>query len=613
MRFFPIRHFRLEQFLPILGIDVISNLTEIFVRLGTDALTTAVLLRLVIVGIGRTVLAVVLLASFDAYGLSILRKDDRIRYRKLLLLTSQLKSEVIWMNKNTSRIEETMAVSYSLFNELNAKEGMGEIAQKALTVAKDIHEVKKEYYLIMNGISDALNTDQEESGMWMKNIFGIMQESVRHVFGDYGQNMRLDVVLEKNFYTDKHYYLMSVLRNLINNAAEAAGNRHARVVLSGKEDGEDYVIGVHDDCGGIDEEYLPTIFMPGFSTKINYETGQGQSRTGAFAGQGYCGIRAWGKHQCNFGRWMYRLYHPDSKRKFGGGSMMKIYLIDDDASVCNILKIIIQQKKLGEVCGTASNGMDALEDLAYVSPDIVVVDLLMPIMDGINFVRKAKEQYPDISYVMLSQVSSKEMISQAYECGVTFFIQKPVNGMEVVRVLTNVIDSIQMRRTFNQMQSLFLKDTPPNAAAAPIPEIRLASEQPAEEKPHIKRLRSILQKLGIIGESGSADIITLVDYMIEQGPESGKFTVSELCSKFSPNNSKSMEQRIRRTVNAGLTNLANMGIEDYSNDTFHDFAGSIYSFEQIRKEMDYIRGKSDSHGKVSLKNFLNSLIFYCTN
>ena len=66
VRFFPIRHFRLEQFLPILGIDVISNLTEIFVRLGTDALTTAVLLRLVIVGIGRTVLAVVLLASFDA-------------------------------------------------------------------------------------------------------------------------------------------------------------------------------------------------------------------------------------------------------------------------------------------------------------------------------------------------------------------------------------------------------------------------------------------------------------------------------------------------------------------------------------------------------------------
>lgn len=293
---------------------------------------------------------------------------------------------------------------------------------------------------------------------------------------------------------------------------------------------------------------------------------------------------------------------------------MKIYLIDDDASVCNILKIIIQQKKLGEVCGTASNGVDALEDLAYVTPDIVIVDLLMPVMDGIHFVKKAREQYPDISFIMLSQVSSKEMITQAYECGVTFFIQKPVNGVEVVRVLTNVIDSIQMRRTFNQMQSLFLKDGQPASGNAPMamPNLQLASEQP-EEKPHIRRLQSILQKLGIIGESGSSDIITLVDYLIEQGPESGKITVSELCSKFSPGNAKSMEQRIRRAVNAGLTNLANMGIEDYSNDTFHDFAGSIYSFEQIRKEMDYIRGRSASHGKVSLKSFLNSLVFYCSN
>ena len=84
---------------------------------------------------------------------------------------------------------------------------MGEIAQKALTVAKDIHEVKKGILSDYERISDALNTDQEESGTWMKNIFGIMQESVRHVFGDYGAKHAAGCGFGKNFYTDKHYFI----------------------------------------------------------------------------------------------------------------------------------------------------------------------------------------------------------------------------------------------------------------------------------------------------------------------------------------------------------------------------------------------------------------------
>ena len=295
---------------------------------------------------------------------------------------------------------------------------------------------------------------------------------------------------------------------------------------------------------------------------------------------------------------------------------MNIYLIDDDASVLNILKIIIQQKGLGTVCGTASNGLDALEDMPYLQPDIVIVDLLMPVMDGITFVKKAREKSPDTCFIMLSQVSSKDMISHAYECGVTFFIQKPVNGVEVVRVLTNVTDTIQMRRTFNQMQSLLGKPDP-TAAEVPAEELGSAlvfptpSAPPAEAKPPIKKLRAILQKRGSVGDNGSSDIITVVDYLVEHPGES--CTLSQLCSRFSPNNPKSMEQRIRRAVAAGLTNLANIGIEDYSNDIFHDYAGSVYGFEQVRREMDYIRGKASTRGKVSLKNFLHSLVFLCTN
>lgn len=143
---------------------------------------------------------------------------------------------------------------------------------------------------------------------------------------------------------------------------------------------------------------------------------------------------------------------------------MKIYLIDDDSNVLNILKLIIQAKNLGEVCGFCSSPVDALEDLKYVKPDIVMVDLLMPGMDGISFVKKAGAEYRDIAYIMLSQVSNKEMISSAYEAGVEFFIQKPVNAIEVESVLTKVTQSLAMRRTLSGMQSLFMTQMQDNTS-----------------------------------------------------------------------------------------------------------------------------------------------------
>ena len=87
-------------------------------------------------------------------------------------------------------------------------------------------------------------------------------------------------------------------------------------------------------------------------------------------------------------------------------------------------------------------------------------------------------------------------------------------------------------------------------------------------------------------------------------------TLNQLCGQFS-DNPKSMEQRIRRTANMGMVNLANLGIEDYYNDIFTEYSNTLYNFEQIRREMDYIRGKSVRHGNVKIKNFLNALVLSC--
>lgn len=281
---------------------------------------------------------------------------------------------------------------------------------------------------------------------------------------------------------------------------------------------------------------------------------------------------------------------------------MKIYLIDDDPNILNFLKLIVQAKNLGEICGVCSSPVDALEDLKYIKPDIVVVDLLMPGMDGISFVKKASAEFQDIAYIMLSQVSNKDMISSAYEAGVEFFIQKPINAIEVENVITRVCQSLAMKRTLSSLQNLFMtqmRDVMPKSTPA-------VQTEPV----HLQKTKDILQRLGIIGEIGSKDIINVVDYMITHRDTASDMTLIELCAQFS-DNPKSVEQRIRRTANTAMVNLAHLGLEDYSNDTFIEYSNTLFNFEQIRREMDHIRGKNHKGGNVKIRNFLNALVSYC--
>lgn len=268
----PMQRFSVVRLIPLIGIDMISNLFEICIRLGHDALSPTVLLRLLIVALGRTAVAAICLAALDAYGVFILHRDDRLRYRKLLLLTSQLKSEVIWMNKNTTRIEETMSVSYGLYNQLSALEGeqAQQLAQKALTVAKDIHEIKNgilpdyERYLLHAGNRPGGKRHVAEK--YPADCAG--QHAAAPLRKD-GKKVRIDIALQKNFYTDKHYYLMSVLRNLVNNAAEAAGEERADVAgWSRRRRTATVCCRCTTTAGGIAPEYLPTIFEPGFRPRL---------------------------------------------------------------------------------------------------------------------------------------------------------------------------------------------------------------------------------------------------------------------------------------------------------------------------------------------------------
>lgn len=291
--------------------------------------------------------------------------------------------------------------------------------------------------------------------------------------------------------------------------------------------------------------------------------------------------------------------------------MTRFYLLDDDVSVTSILKIIIEGKKLGEVCGMSESPEEAMDDLAYSRPDIVIVDLLMPEMDGITFVKRARQSFRDTEFIMLSQVSSKDMIAKAYEAGVRYFIQKPVNAIEVTKVVENVVDEQRMKRTMDQMKHLFAGAGEPDGSEGADSKEAASGELAARQDAR-DRARRILQELGMIGAVGYDDIIRVVERYANHEEEMAGLTVKKICEAFS-DSPKSMEQRIRRTAASGLTTIASMGADDFTNPVFTDYSGSLFDFEQVRKEMDYIQGKSDQRGNVKIKKFLTALVSMCSH
>ena len=275
---------------------------------------------------------------------------------------------------------------------------------------------------------------------------------------------------------------------------------------------------------------------------------------------------------------------------------MKIYIVEDDANIVRILEMIILDKNLGDIIGVADNGITALEEIERLNPDIVLVDLLMPGKDGISLVREVKPIHPYIQYIMISQVSSKDMIAKAYESGIEYYISKPIDAIEVQIVIKKVIEKINMNDKLSQIQNLFSGGS------------REAMVQKANVD-SMEGVKRVMQRIGIMGESGSQDIIDVAKYLIDTNQNMSNLTVKELCSHFT-DNPKTLEQKIRRTATVGMINLAHIGIEDYMNEIFTEYSNGLYNFEQLKTEMDFIRGKSKKRGKVNIKKFIEGIVYY---
>ncbi len=280
---------------------------------------------------------------------------------------------------------------------------------------------------------------------------------------------------------------------------------------------------------------------------------------------------------------------------------MKFYILDDLISSVKVMSNIIESSNLGEIIGTNTNSEKGVAEILAKKPDIVLVDLLMPVKDGITVVNEVREVNPDISFIMVSQVVDKNMISDAYNAGIEFFITKPNNRIEIENVIRRVIEKKQMETVLSGIRSVMGQPSPASQHAT--------SEKSGDE--FTAKVKKILGSVGMLGESGTKDILNVCSYLNRNNLNyDSKTTLNDYAAHLNED-PKSVKQRIRRAIKRGLTNVASLGIEDYYSDSFDEYSHTLFNFDTVRMEMDLLRGKSQYGGRPTIDRFFEGLEALC--
>lgn len=120
--------------------------------------------------------------------------------------------------------------------------------------------------------------------------------------------------------------------------------------------------------------------------------------------------------------------------------MAKILVVDDSIVMRKNLATILK----GEghvIVGEASNGRQAISQYEDLQPDIVTMDISMPIMSGVEAVQKIIEKFPAAKIIMISAVNQKKMVFNAINSGAKHYIIKPIDAKKVLSVLNEVLNT----------------------------------------------------------------------------------------------------------------------------------------------------------------------------
>jgi DNA-binding NarL/FixJ family response regulator len=103
------------------------------------------------------------------------------------------------------------------------------------------------------------------------------------------------------------------------------------------------------------------------------------------------------------------------------------------------LRVVLAQEPRFHICGEAENGQDAVAKVEQLHPDAVILDVSMPVMNGLEAAREIRRVAPSTKIVMFSMHDSSQMMETARQAGADAFVLKSAPGQELVRVIRDLL------------------------------------------------------------------------------------------------------------------------------------------------------------------------------
>ncbi len=259
-------------------IDTMANVIELVMRNQIMQDFSIIMSSLLLVALLRNFIAVLMYWSIRLYNVLILKKAHYNRYIELLLFISNLKAELFYLRKSMQNIETVMRNSYAMYTQINDMEDTGRhddlqpYKKKALSLARDIHEIKKDYQRVITGMEKLLPNPVESEKMTLAEIFEIMRNNSNRYIESIGKKTKLKLQSHNKLMIKEYYSLVSILNNLIFNAIDATDENGDITVTEYSHD-NNLIIKVTDNGTGIPQDHLKVIFEPGYSTKYDPVTG----------------------------------------------------------------------------------------------------------------------------------------------------------------------------------------------------------------------------------------------------------------------------------------------------------------------------------------------------